>query len=269
LHAGERLLGALVLADRVNGAPYTTEELELLHCIAAQTASVLVNLHLADEVAQARELDAFRTMSTFFVHDLKNAAASLNLMLKNVPAHRDDPTFLEDAFRCVGNTATRIDQTIARLSALRQRPLVEKVEADLNELVNKALRQLDGTGTVELSKDLQPLPAVLADREQIQSVVTNLVVNAREAVTAGGHIQVRTEHRDHSVVLSVADDGCGMSAAFLHDSLFRPFQSTKKNGLGIGLFQSRTVIEAHGGSIKVESETGKGTTFRVTLPARA
>ena len=59
-----------------------------------------------------------------------------------------------------------------------------------------------------------------------------------------------------------------MSPAFLRDSLFRPFQSTKKNGLGIGMYQARMIVEAHGGSIQVESETGKGTTFRVSLPAR-
>ena len=58
-----------------------------------------------------------------------------------------------------------------------------------------------------------------------------------------------------------------MSEAFVRDSLFRPFQSTKKNGLGIGMFQSRMIVEAHGGSIQVESEAGKGTTFRVSLPA--
>jgi signal transduction histidine kinase len=69
-------------------------------------------------------------------------------------------------------------------------------------------------------------------------------------------------------VLSVADNGCGMSPAFLKASLFRPFQSTKKTGLGIGMFQSRTIVEAHGGSIQVESETGKGTTFRVSLPVK-
>ena len=117
-----RALASLVLADRVNGAVYTVEELELLKCIGDQITSVLLNLRLASEVAQAKELEAFRTMSAFFVHDLKNAAASLNLMLKNLPVHFDDPAFREDALRGIGNTARRIDDMIARLSALRQRP---------------------------------------------------------------------------------------------------------------------------------------------------
>jgi len=268
LRAGEQSLGAVVLADRVNGAVYTVEQLQLLECIADQVTSVLLNLRLANEVTRSRELEAFRTMSAFFVHDLKNAAASLNLMLKNLPVHFDDPAFREDALRGIGNTARRIDEMIGRLSALRQRPDVKPVEADLNQLVSEVLEGLNGMAHVELTKELQPLPRILADREQIQSAVTNLVLNARDALGPEGRISIRTEHIGSSAVLSVTDNGCGMSAAFLKDSLFRPFQSTKKKGLGIGMFQSRMIVEAHGGTIRVESEAGKGSTFRVSLPAK-
>jgi len=268
LRAGDQHLGAVVLADRVNGVAYTVEELELLRCIAGQMASVLLKLRLAGEAARAREMEAFRTMSAFFVHDLKNAAASLNLMLKNLPVHFDDPAFREDALRGVGNTARRIDDMIARLSALRQRPEFKPVEADLNGIVGDALDRLDPMPQVELTRELRPLPPILADREQVQSVVTNLVLNARDAVTPGGRIEVRTELQPGRVVLTVADDGCGMSRAFVSDSLFRPFQSTKRNGLGIGMFQSRMIVEAHGGAVQVESEPGRGTTVRVSFPAR-
>lgn len=268
LRAGEQSLGALVLADRVNGADYTVEELQLLQCIADQVTSVLLNLRLANELARSREMEAFRTMSAFFVHDLKNAAASLNLMLKNLPVHFDDPAFRGDALRGIGHTARRIDKMIAGLTALRQRPAFNPVEADLNQLVSEVLDRLDGMPHVELTKELQPLPRMLADREQIQSVVTNLVLNARDALVPGGRIHVGTEHVGGSVVLTVTDNGCGMSAAFLKDSLFRPFQSTKREGLGIGMFQSRMIVEAHGGNIRVESEAGKGSTFRVSLPVK-
>ncbi|MBS1858203.1 MAG: PEP-CTERM system histidine kinase PrsK, partial [Acidobacteria bacterium] len=268
LRAGDQGFGALVLADRVNGAGYTVEELQLLQCIADQVTSVLLNLRLANEVARARELEAFRTMSAFFVHDLKNAASSLNLMLKNLPVHFDDPAFREDALRGIGNTARRIDEMIGRLTALRQRPVPRPVEADLNQLVADVLDGLEAMPQVELTRELQPLPTVLADRDQMRSVVTNLVLNARDAVAPGGCIRVGTEPLEGGVVLSVADNGCGMSAQFLKDSLFRPFQSTKKRGLGIGMFQSRMIVEAHGGNIRVESEPGKGSTFRVSLPAK-
>ena len=268
LRSGEQCLGALVLADRVSGADYTGEQLQLLRCIASQVASLLLNLRLANELARSREMEAFQTMSAFFVHDLKNAAASLNLMLKNLPVHFDDPAFREDALRGIGNTARRIDEMIGRLTALRQRPDFKPVETDFNQIVSQALDNLDGMQHVELTRELQPLPRVLVDREQIQCVVTNLLLNARDALGPGGRIRVSTEDLGDRIVLSVADNGCGMSAAFLKDSLFRPFQSTKKSGLGIGMFQSRMIVETHRGTIRVESETGKGSTFQVSLPVR-
>jgi signal transduction histidine kinase len=206
-------------------------------------------------------------MSAFFVHDLKNAAASLNLMLQNLPVHFDDPAFRADALRGVGNTARRIDEMIARLSALRQKPEFKPVPADLNQIVREALGRLPEMPDVAVTTNLQPLPEILADREQVQSVVTNLVLNERDALSPGGRVEVRTEHAGGRVVLTVADNGCGMSPEFLKQSLFRPFQSTKKQGLGIGMFQSRLIIEAHGGSIAVDSEAGKGTTVRVSLRA--
>lgn len=268
LRAAEQSLGVLVLADRVNGRQYTFEELQLLQCIADQITSVLLNLRLANEVARARELEALRTMSAFFVHDLKNTASTLNLMLKNMTAHFNDPAFREDALRGIANMAGRIDETIGKLTALRQRPDFKPVATDLNALVNETLEQLNGMPQVAVTKELQPVPDMLADREQIRSVVTNLVLNARDALGAGGLIRVRTEHLGANIVLSISDNGCGMTEAFLRDSLFRPFQSTKKRGLGIGMYQSRMAIEAHGGNIRVESEVGKGTTFQVSLPVR-
>ena len=269
LLSGTRVVGVVLLADRINGATYTVEELELLRCIADQISSVLLNIRLAGQVAHAKELDAFRTMSAFFVHDLKNAAASLNLMLKNLPVHFDDPEFRQDALRGIGNTAQRIDDMIARLSELRQRPDAVRVDTDLNQVVNTTLASVTSMPGVELTSALEPVPAILADREQLQSVVTNLIMNARDAVGPGGRIQVRTGHRGNRVVLSVVDNGCGMSPAFVRDSLFRPFQSTKKKGLGIGLFQSRAIVLAHGGGVHVESEIGKGTSFHASFPVNA
>jgi signal transduction histidine kinase len=77
---------------------------------------------------------------------------------------------------------------------------------------------------------------------------------------------VTTEQRNGWAVLAVSDNGRGMSKTFMEQLLFRPFQTTKSEGLGIGLFHSRTIVEAHNGRIEVESEEGKGSTFRVLLP---
>jgi len=266
LRANDQAIGAIVLADRINGAAYSIEELELLRCVAAQCASVLLNLHLAEEVARARELDAFRAMSTFFVHDLKNAAQSLNLMLRNLPVHFDDPAFREDALRGLSNAAARIDTTIARLNTVRQQPEVMRTQADLNALVAEALDAVGGQA-VPVSRRLESVPPILGDPDQLRSVVTNLVMNARDAVADGGRIEVRTCPGPGTVVLSVSDNGCGMSPTFVSEFLFRPFQTTKKAGLGIGLFQTRAIVQSHGGRIDVDTEEGRGTTFTATFPA--
>jgi signal transduction histidine kinase len=192
--------------------------------------------------------------------------SGLNLTLRNLPVHFDDPAFRADALRGIGNTVSRIDGMIERLSALRKKIEPNFEESDLNRLVDDTIDRLDGVRDVEVKKDLHPLPKVFVDCEQMKSVLTNLILNARDALGAGGWIEVRTGQEDGRAVLTVTDNGAGMSAEFLQNSLFRPFQSTKKKGLGIGMFQSRTIVEAHRGSIEVESEMGKGTTFRIELP---
>lgn len=264
--SGERCFGFAILADRVNGLPYSIEEMDLLKCIADQIAASLTNLKLTEDLMVGREMEAFQTMSAFFVHDLKNAASSLGLMLQNLPVHFNDPEFREDALRGMAGTVARINHLIERLGALRNNLDSKPVPSDLNELIEEVLSGLGGLRNVEIAKDLQPLPPVSVDREQIKSVITNLVLNSVDAVGSGGIISVRTESRNGSVSCTVSDNGCGMTAAFIRDSLFRPFQSTKKKGLGIGMFQSKMIVEAHRGKIQVDSESGKGTTFRVILP---
>ncbi|BCS36057.1 histidine kinase [Luteitalea sp. TBR-22] len=268
LREGQITLGAIVLADRVNGAPYSREALDLLQCIGDQVASALQNLRLGDELAESRELEAFRTMSTFFVHDLKNAAASLNLMLKNLPVHFDDPEFRADALRGIANTASRIETMIARLGALRDHPATTRRTFPVDALVREAIDRAGPLPGVSLSTELDDAGAIHADRDQLASVITNLVLNARDAVAGQGQIRVRTTRSDGWASVSVQDDGCGMSEAFMRESLFKPFRSTKSKGLGVGMFQARMVVEAHGGQIHVESEEGRGTTVRLQLPAQ-
>lgn len=268
LVAGDRWLGLAILADRVSGAGYSFEEYDLLQCIGDQIAAGLLNLRLAGELMLGKEREAFQNISAFFVHDLKNTASTLNLMLQNLPVHFDDPAFRKDTLQGVSKTADRINQLIERLSALRHKVELKPIECDLNQLVAEALESLNGVSEVELVRELHPLPALFADREQLQSVITNVLLNARDAVGSGGQVIVQTDHRDGWVALSIADNGCGMSPSFLRDSLFRPFQTTKKKGLGIGMFQSKMIVEAHRGNIQVKSELGIGTTFRIMLPLK-
>src|SRR5438552_9462220 len=131
------------------------------------------------------------------------------------------------------------------------------------------IEKCNGLSEVKIVTKLQPLPKLKADREQLRSVITNLLLNARDAVGKGGQVAVETSQSDGWIAISVADNGCGMSPAFLRDSLFRPFQTTKKKGLGIGMFQAKMIVEAHCGTVQVQSEIGSGTTFHVMLPLQS
>ncbi len=263
--AGE-FLGLIILGDRVAGVAFSQQDFDLLKCVGDQVAAGLRNVQLSQKLLQAKELEAFQTMSAFFVHDLKNTASTLNLMLQNLPVHFDDPAFREDALRGVSKTVTHINNLIGRLSLLRRGLNILPVEADLNDVVSKALAGWNGALEVELVKNLGPVPKVFIDQDQMLKVVTNLVLNATEAVSKNGRIRIETSQNNGWVTLAVADNGFGMTPEFMNRSLFRPFQTTKKGGFGIGMFQSKMIVEAHKGRMEVESETGKGTTFRVFLP---
>jgi signal transduction histidine kinase len=125
---------------------------------------------------------------------------------------------------------------------------------------------LNGAPDINVVRELHLEPKLTVDRDQLGSVITNLLLNARDALGSGGEVRIETSQIDSWAVLSVADNGCGMSPAFLKSSLFRPFQTTKKKGLGIGMFQSKMIVEAHRGKIQVESEPGAGTIVRIMLP---
>lgn len=259
------LLGVITLGDRVNGTPFSTEDFELLTCIADHAAANLLNARLSQRLLQGKQLEAFQSMAAFFVHDLKNSASTLNLMLRNLPVHFDDPEFRTDALRGIAKTAEHINGLIGRLGALRHELKVEPVDADLNEIVTRAIAGLGPISQSTVEQDIQSVPRVPLDPEQVHKVITNLVLNAAEASAPSGHVRVATSHANGWVVLTVDDDGCGMTEEFMTHSLFRPFRTTKKHGLGIGMFQSKAIVEAHGGRIAVSSHPGTGTRFQVFL----
>jgi len=266
LVSGGEVIGLITLGDRVSGASFSMEDLDLLKCIGDQVAASLRNIKLSQRLVEAKEMEAFQTMSAFFVHDLKNTASTLSLMLQNMSRHFQDPAFQEDAVRGLSKSVTHLNTLISELTLLRQGLDIKPLDSDLNQVVAAALVGLDGTADFALVKNLSPLPRIPLDPAQMQKVVTNLIINAKEAATPHGEIRVETSRRNGWVILSVADNGCGMSPEFIRRSLFRPFQSTKKKGLGIGMFHSKMIVDAHRGRIEVESEKGKGTTFRVWLP---
>jgi putative PEP-CTERM system histidine kinase len=268
LVAAGKILGIMTIGDRVgrNDSSFTAEDFDLLKTMADQAAANLYNLMLGERLQKAKEMEAFQAMSAFFVHDLKNVASKLSLTMQNLPIHFDNPEFRTDALRSISQSLDKINGMCARLAVLSQRLELKKTETDPNQTISTVVNEMRAAIGIEIVFKPGRLPQTSIDTEQFQKILVNLLLNAKEATADAGTIRVETLSRDDWFECTVTDEGCGMSREFIETSLFRPFQTTKKNGMGIGLYHSKSIIEAHNGKIEVESKEGKGTTFRVLLP---
>ena len=260
------LQGIMIVGDRVNNLAYTVEDLVLLQTIGDQVATSFLAIHMARQLLEARELEAFQTMSAFFVHDLKNTSSTLALMLQNLPRHFGDPEFREDSLQAIRKSVEKINDLIRRLTLLRKNLKLQTQRQDLNDVVQTTIESLAGTLPLQPELQLGDLPEISCDSDQLQTVFTNLILNARDATKGQGKITIHTDVADQRVILTVTDDGCGMTREYQEKELFRPFRSTKKEGMGIGLFHSRAIVEAHHGSLEATSKIHEGSTFRVILP---
>ena len=226
LTAGAERLGFMSLGDPVKDQPFSVEEVDMLRTMADQVAAGLLNIKLSQRLHQAREMAAFQTVAAFFVHDLKNLASKLSMMLKNLPVHFDNPDFRDDALRLMSQSVAQIDGMCSQLSLLREKLEIRPVETDLNEVAAAALANLNGFPAGCLVKDLQPVPKVMADPEQIQKVLTNLILNAGDAVGEEGQdkCDFYRRTRDGWVEITVSDTGCGISKEFIERMPFPTLQ---------------------------------------------
>jgi putative PEP-CTERM system histidine kinase len=241
----------------------------LLRSAAAHAASAISNSRLFEERMRLNEQAAFHRLSTFIMHDLKNSASMLSMVAQNAEKHFHNPDFQKDALQAISAAVARMKKMIGSLSDFPVRLEIHLRDLDLNGLISDVLSKLSFGGE-EFKIEWQPerLPQIRADAEQINKVVHNLLLNAYEALDGKGLIKVCTRINTDQVVFSVSDNGPGISSEFMENLLFQPFKSTKRKGLGIGLYQCKTIVEAHLGKIEVKSEPEEGSTFTVYLPIR-
>lgn len=255
------LLGGQIVPERL-----TYEDYDLMKLIGRQAALSLNNLRLSEELAEAREMAAMTKVATFVIHDLKNLAYTFSLMMQNADDHIDEPEFQRDLVRSIRGTVAKMNGLITKLKTVPERTELKPEDADLARLVQETVDEARGLKpAVEFVTELAPAAASV-DLQEFRKVVLNLLLNACDAVADNGRLHLRTDSGDDGVRLAVEDNGCGMSADFVQTALFKPFRTTKQKGLGIGLYQCRQIVEAHGGRIEVASREGEGTVFTVVLP---
>jgi signal transduction histidine kinase len=224
--------------------------------------------------AESRQFESFVRLSAMLTHDLKNAIEALSLTVGNMERHFDNEQFRSDAMKSVAGATDKLKNVVARLS----RPLTSlsgehkrPVRVDLVPVLRRTVQSTVGSVPQkhEIRLDLPPKLEAIVNAERIEPVIENLVINALEAMAdKPGVLSIGAKGLpDNRVQFSVSDTGPGMSRTFIEQKLFRPFATTKRKGIGLGLYTCRETVQADGGSIEVESVEGTGTTFRVVLPS--
>jgi putative PEP-CTERM system histidine kinase len=263
LHA--KLFGFVVLQRARSPLKLNWEIFDLLEIAGSQAASHLAQEDAANALMVARQFESFNRMSTFVVHDLKNLVAQLSLMNANAEKHKDNPEFQQDMLETLNHSVQKMKLLLQKLSR------TENADNKLPLAVDQVVR-----GAVALKSAFEPHPqlvveapglTVLADRERLERVVGHLIQNAIEATPRDGHVMIRVGRRaDDAVEIEISDTGEGMTEEFIRERLFKPFDSTKSAGMGIGVFESREYITELGGALEVSSRPKLGTTFKVVLP---
>jgi len=264
---GDNFIGIIAIGPEFSGKGFIQDDFDLLTSIAAQASNALLNVRLSDKLIQIKEQETFHRLSSFIVHDLKNLVYTLSLSLQNARKYFDEPEFKKDLLDTISNSVSKMKILMAKLSSAPRGLKINLQQIDLNNLINEVVDSTKlNSKDINIKKYFGDIPVIKADKEQLKKVITNLMLNALEANGNRGEIKINTYSRNGWVVFSISDNGPGMDKEFKEKYLFKPFHSTKSKGLGIGLFQCKTIIDAHKGRIEVESEKWKGCTFTVKLP---
>ncbi len=259
----DELAGFVLLGEQINPDELLNfEDYDMLRMLARQSIATIQGLRLADQLVVARELAAIGKVSTFVLHDLKNQVSGLSLLMENAADHIENPEFQQDMLETIGNTVTNMNSLITRLKGLKEKPQLVVASVPLAKIIADAAETVGGG--ICIDGDLEVLVAV--DEEEIYKVIVNLLVNAKEATTDGSAVVISYGADQSQGWVKVKDSGCGMSAEFVRTHLFKPFETTKKHGFGIGLYQCQQIITAHDGEILVASCEKEGTEFTVRLP---
>ena len=281
LRTAESLEGILYLGGRVDGEPFSIEDVETLTILSQQLATTLRNARLAADLEQSREviarserLSAIGTLAAGLAHEIRNPLVSIRTFTQLLPERLDDPEFRS---RFLDLTLSEVDRICALVNELLAfaRPAPAALEpVDLTASVERLCLLLASQAKnrgVALSMTPSPTDVVVvADEDQIKQVVMNVVLNAVQACADGGRVRVScyaTETPDGRMgCVEVVDDGCGIAEEAV-SRIFDPFFTTRSEGTGLGLSVAHRIVSSHGGVIDVRSRPGRGSTFIVRLPA--
>jgi putative PEP-CTERM system histidine kinase len=267
LQAGEELIGFVVLVEPRAAIELNWEVRDLLKTAARQAASYVGQVRAAEALLEAQKFDAFNRMSAFVVHDLKNLVAQLSLLLKNAERHQDNPEFRKDMLSTVEHVVGRMNQLLLQLRA-GTTPVEAPRAVSLTSLAER-IGRAKASQTPSIAVDAPTPVLAFGHEDRLERVIGHLVQNALEATSPDGQVALRVHEEGDYAVIEVSDTGVGMSPEFVRERLFKPFQSTKPTGMGIGAYESAQYVGELGGRILVDSRPQAGTRVKVFLPRAA
>jgi signal transduction histidine kinase len=225
----------------------------------------------------SQQLEELSRLTGELAHEIRNPLSTIKVNLKLVREQLEQADLAKnsDVARAmrklvvIQEEADRLDAILAGFLRYIGKPELQASPVDINQviadMVDFYLPQAYN-GAVTLRRGLAKEPLVCkADAAMLKQALLNLFINAQQAMPRGGDLIVRTDRQAPWAVVEVSDTGCGIEAAVLN-RIFEPYRSSKPRGTGLGLATVRKIVEAHGGSISVTSEAGKGTSFTIRLP---
>ena len=264
LATGGEMIGFVVLATARTKIDVNWEVNDLLKTAGRQAGAFLGQMQATEALLEVRKFDAFNRMSAFVVHDLKNIVAQLSLMLKNAERHRDNPEFQKDMQMTVEHSVERMRQLMMQLRE-GATPVDSPRGIELGDVIRRIQTAKESQGR-EVDVDLIEKVTAKGHEDRIELVIGHLVQNALDATEKGGRVWVRLERQGMNAMIKVGDTGHGMTPEFLRERLFKPFQTTKPAGMGIGAYESFQYVHELGGKVLVDSTVNVGTEVCLLLP---
>lgn len=264
LLVGDDLIGFVILDSPRTHIDVNWEINDLLKTAGRQAASFLAQMQATEALLEVRKFDSFNRMSAFVVHDLKNIVTQLSLMMKNAKRLSGNPEFQQDMLMTVENSLDRMRQLMLQLREGATPPgkaFGVNLEEIATRIAGTALRR-DRVLEIEVKE------AVLTrgHEERLERVIGHVVQNAFDATNPSGRVWLSLERANGQAQIIVGDTGQGMTPEFIQNRLFKPFQTTKSAGMGIGAYESFQYVQELGGRIDVQSEPDVGTTVTIQLP---
>ncbi|MEO8407025.1 MAG: XrtA/PEP-CTERM system histidine kinase PrsK, partial [Oxalobacteraceae bacterium] len=258
-----KLFGFVVLEQPRSTIRLNWEVIDLLKIAGSQAASYLAQKESANALMVARQFESFNRMSTFVVHDLKNLISQLSLLLPNAEKHKNNPEFQRDMLDTVDHSVKKMRLLLHKLH--RDASMEKPAPLSIVKLLEQAVALKSAAVPKPVLEIVDSDLMVLAMRDRLERVIGHIIQNAIEATSKEGQVLIRLSKQGQFVVVECKDSGQGMTEDFIRDRLFKPFESTKSAGMGIGVFESREYIHELGGRLEVTSRQSIGTTFRVML----